>query len=44
MNNVEEGRASIEGGAKIVLLFLSVLCYEVRDGTPLTHQILLTSP
>lgn len=44
MNNVEEGRASIEEGSKIVLLFLSLLCYEVRDGTPLTHQILRTSP
>lgn len=37
MNNVEEGRASIEEGSKMLLLFLSLLCYEVRDGTPLTH-------
>lgn len=44
MNNVEGGSASIEEGSKMVLLGLSLLCYEVEDGMPLNHQILPTSP
>lgn len=44
MNNVEEGRASIEEGSTTVFFCLSLLCYEGRDGRPSNHQILLTSP